>query len=215
MKLRKLNLEELRWLHDVEMTEAFPPEELKPYAAMENLCKSGMYHPMGAYEGDDLVGYALLWESPGGKYVLIDYLGVTAARRNGGLGGKILALLKETFHDWDGIIVESEAPDGGEHDALRNRRMDFYRRNGFTFLDYDCILFGVHYGVCLCSPNGKGREEDVMQAHINLYRHQLTQWAYDRFVQIPRDPENPLQPPESWADQVDLPGMEIERKGNG
>ena len=211
MTLRELDLEELKWLHDREMKEAFPAEELKPYAAMEALCRSGLYHPVGAWEGDDLLGYAVLWESPGGKYVLIDYLGVTASRRNGGLGGQILQLLKEKFRDWDGIIVESEAPDGGEQDSLRKRRMDFYRRNGYAFLDYDCALFGVHYAVCLCSPNGKGTQAGTMEAHKALYRRQFSQWAYDRYIQIPRDPEHPLQPPESWAEQTTLPGLE-ERK---
>ena len=211
MKLRELDLTELRRLHKTELHEAFPPEELKPYAAMETLVKAGVYHPMGAWEGETLVGYAVLWESPGSRYVLIDYLGVTASRRNRGLGGKILGLLRETFRDWDGIIVESEAPDGGEQDALRRRRMDFYRRSGFTFLDYDCILFGVHYAVCLCSPNGKGTEAAVMEAHKALYRKQFSSWAYDRYVQIPRDPDCPLQPPESWAEQKNLPGLEEER----
>lgn len=207
MRLRELSLEELRRLHETELQEAFPPEELKPYAAMEKLHQSGAYHPIGAWEGEELLGYAILWESPDKTYVLIDYLGVTASRRNGGLGGKILKLLQEEFQNWDGIIVESEAPDGGEHDELRRRRMDFYRRNGFVFQDYDCNLFGVHYAVCLCSPSGRGNGEGAMAAHQALYKAQFTPWAYERFIQIPRDPENPLRPPESWAEQTTLPGM--------
>lgn len=214
MTLRELDLEELKWLHEHELSEAFPPEELKPFAAMEKLCASGLYHPVGAYEDGDLVGYALLWESPGGKYVLIDYLGVTASRRNGGLGARILSLLREKFAHWDGIIVESEAPDGGDHDALRARRMDFYRRCGFAFLDYDCVLFGVHYAVCLCSPSGKGTRDETLEAHQALYRRQFSQWAYDRFIQIPRDPDHPLAPPESWAEQSDLPGLEERKEDN-
>lgn len=63
------------------------------------------------------MGYALLWEAPQRKYVLIDYLGVTAARRNGGLGAELLRLLREKFRSWDGIIVESEAPEGGQSDG--------------------------------------------------------------------------------------------------
>lgn len=208
LTLRELDREELLWLHETEMQEAFPPEELKPYAAMEALCQSGAYHPMGAFQGEDLLGYALLWESPGGRYLLIDYLGVTASRRNGGLGAEILRLLQERFRDLDGILVESEAPDGGAQDALRQRRMNFYRRCGYTFLNYDCVLFGVHYAVCLCSPNGKGEEAGAMAAHQALYRQQFTPWAYDRYIQIPRDPEHPLEPPESWAEQTTLPGLE-------
>ena len=166
MTLRDLTLQELHHLHRHELREAFPPEELKPFAAMKKLYRAGVYHPVGAWEGETLVGYALLWEAPQRKYVLIDYLGVTAARRNGGLGAELLRLLREKFRSWDGIIVESEAPEGGQSDGIRQRRMNFYRRNGYTFLRYDCMLFGVHYRVCLCSPNGKGSEEATMAGAV-------------------------------------------------
>jgi len=213
MTLRDLTLQELHHLHRHELREAFPPEELKPFAAMKKLYRAGVYHPVGAWEGETLVGYALLWEAPQRKYVLIDYLGVTAARRNGGLGAELLRLLRGKFRSWDGIIVESEAPEGGQSDGIRQRRMNFYRRNGYTFLRYDCMLFGVHYRVCLCSPNGKGSEEATMAAHQALYGSQFPGWAYRRFIQIPRDPDAPLQPKESWAEQRGLPGLEEDEKG--
>ena len=113
MKLRELDLTELRRLHKTELHEAFPPEELKPYAAMETLVKAGVYHPMGAWEGETLVGYAILWESPGSRYVLIDYLGVTASRRNRGLGGRLLGLLRDASRASDGNTVAPHAADPG------------------------------------------------------------------------------------------------------
>lgn len=126
LELRQLTLEQLRTLHATELHEAFPPEELKPIGAMEELLRRGAYHPVGAWEGEDLVGYALLWTGPASGYVLVDYLGVTAPRRSQGLGSQILRLLGETFQDRDGILVESEAPQGGEQDALQRRRLAFY-----------------------------------------------------------------------------------------
>ena len=65
-----------------------------------------------------------------------------------------------------------------------------------------------HYAVCLRSPNGKGTEAGAMAAHQALYAAQFPRWAYEKFIQIPRDPEHPLQPPESWAEQTTLPGLE-------
>lgn len=157
MRLRALTLGELEALHRTRMGQDFPPEELKPFAAMQTLYEAGAYHPMGAWEGEDMVGYALLWESPGTGYLLLDYLGVEASRRNAGLGGEILRLLQGAFRDRKGILVESEAPEGDDRDALRQRRMGFYRRNGFAFLPYTCVLFGVHYAVALCPPGRGGR----------------------------------------------------------
>ena len=107
--LREMTLPELKQLHETELREAFPPQELKPFAAMKTLYEAGVYHPVGAWEGETLVGYAILWESPDHPYVLIDYLGVPARLRNGGLGGKILDRLAEQFAGMDGILVESEA----------------------------------------------------------------------------------------------------------
>lgn len=214
LSLRDLSLEELLVLHRTELHEAFPAAELKPYAAMAHLCRRGVYHPIGAFEGAALVGYAILWSSPDGHYVLIDYLGVTKDRRNGGLGGEILRLLAERYAALDGILVESEAPEGGTTDALRRRRLGFYQRSGFTFLDYECILFSVHYAVALCSPNGRGTEAAAMAAHQALYRSQLAPWAYDRFIQIPLDPTRPVAPTESWAGQTTLPGLGEEEERN-
>ena len=207
MRLRPLSLAELERLHRTEMREDFPPEELKPFAAMRTLYEAGAYRPMGAFEGETLQGYALLWDSPEKRYILVDYLGVPREKRNAGRGGQIMRLLAESFRDRDGILVESEAPEGGPEDALRLRRMDFYRRCGFAFLSYECMLFGVRYAVCLLSPNGRGAEAEALEAHKGLYRAQFTEAAYRRYIQIPRDPDRPLEPPESWADQENLPGL--------
>lgn len=207
MRLRELTLPELQVLYDTELVEAFPPEERKPFAAMRTLYQAGVYHPVGAYEGETLAGYALLWDNPERTYVLIDYLGVPRAMRNRGLGGSILREITASFARWDGILVETEAPEGGPQDGLRRRRMAFYRRNGFAFLEYDCVLFGVRYAVCLASPNGKGTEKAALAAHQEIYREQFPPWAYERYVQIPRDPDHPMPPPEAWAEQGNLPGL--------
>lgn len=158
LELRQLTLEQLRTLHATELHEAFPPEELKPIGAMEELLRRGAYHPVGAWEGEDLVGYALLWTGPASGYVLVDYLGVTAPRRSQGLGSQILRLLGETFQDRDGILVESEAPQGGEQDALQRRRLAFYTRCGFVPLSYDCLLFGSTIVPSFSLPMERGRK---------------------------------------------------------
>lgn len=208
LTLRELTLAELADLHATELHEAFPPEELKPFAAMATLVRRGAYHPLGAWEGERMVGYALLWTGPSAPYVLVDYLGVTAARRGEGLGGEILRLLRERFRGWDGILVESEAPQGGEKDALQRRRLAFYGRCGFAPMGYDCLLFGVHYRTFLLSPNGRGREQAALAAHQALYAAQFPPDQLARYIQLPLDPDNPLPDAGSWAGKTDLPGRE-------
>ena len=109
------------------------------------------------------------------------------------------------------LVTAEEIPE----DALRRRRMGFYQRNGFRPLSYDCLLFGVHYRTFLLSPNGKGTEAAAMEAHRGVYRSQLAPWAYEKFVEIPRDPTRPAVPAASWADQTNLPGLGEGRKDDG
>ena len=95
--------------YQTELCEAFPPNERKPLATMLELAAEGRYELLGLFDGADLLGYATLWTAPERPdYVMLDYLGVTAARRNGGLGGSILAALAYTV-----LPVWSFIMDGG------------------------------------------------------------------------------------------------------
>lgn len=145
-ELRAVPPEELEAWYTQELCTAFPPCEQKPLSAIRELMAQRRYELLGLYDGPLLLGYATLWscpECPG--YVLLDYLGVTAARRNGGLGGQMLGLLRERCGAETVLIVEAEAPDSGgppEERALRERRLAFYRRHGCTpvYLSFNCGL---------------------------------------------------------------------------
>lgn len=206
MRLKKLELHELKAVYDREITEAFPPAERKPYAAMEQLMKIGRYLPYGALdEADTLVGYAMVWSSLPGTYVMLDYLGVTKPRRNRGLGGQILELLCREFRGWEGIIVESEAPDGGQEDELRRRRLGFYARAGCTLLPHDAWLFGVHYRTLLLDAAAAGADPArALEAHRELYHNYLTQEQLCSFVRLPFDPERDAPPAFEWEEVLRL-----------
>ena len=66
--------------------------------------------------------------------------------------------------------MEAEAEDpqaGAEDNALRRRRIDFYRRCGFRLLDYKARLFGVTYSML---ASGTLTEADALAAHRRHYR---------------------------------------------
>ncbi|MFQ9411276.1 MAG: hypothetical protein ACLR1T_09800 [Evtepia gabavorous] len=149
---------------------------------------------------------------PQRKYVLIDYLGVTAARRNGGLGAELLRLLREKFRSWDGIIVESEAPEGGQSDGIRQRRMNFYRRNGYTFCGMTACSSACITG-CACAPQRKGERGGDHGGPPGAVRQPVSRVGLPAVYSDPRDPDAPLQPKESWAEQRGLPGLEEDEKG--
>ena len=94
MELRRIPTSRWEPWYQNELCEAFPPNERKPLATMLSLAAEGRYELLGLFDGEALLGYATLWSDPEWPdYVMLDYLGVTAARRSGGLGGQILAEL--------------------------------------------------------------------------------------------------------------------------
>ena len=63
MTLKILSPEELKIAYETDLREAFPPSELKPLFAMEELRQAGLYDPLCLYdENGEALGYLLLWK---------------------------------------------------------------------------------------------------------------------------------------------------------
>ena len=195
MKFHLMDTDELRRIYETDLREAFPPSELKPLSAMEDLRAKGLYDPLRFLdENGETLGYALLWRHKDGRYILIDYLCVPAAQRNRGIGAKLIAAMQDYYPEETVFIWESEAPTGDPaQDTMILRRLDFYRRCGASTLGYDCALFGVHFkNLCLASPVPE--EEDILRKHQEIYRAQFTPERYARFIQLPLVPgEKPFE----------------------
>ncbi|MBE6973273.1 MAG: GNAT family N-acetyltransferase [Ruminococcaceae bacterium] len=202
MELRILSKAELKDLYYKEMKRAFPPSELKPLKSMEDMRDTGRYEPLGLFEGEELLGYALVWMEPDIPHVLLDYLGTMEGKRGAGLGTKMLGLLQEHYAHRGAIFGESErdnSPDPEER-ALQRRRLEFYFRNGLRYAGYDCALFGVHYETLILGGENVTAEE-LMQAHQTIYRRQIPPKHYERFVQIPLAPGEKPNPAVEWREE--------------
>ena len=202
MELRILSKAELERLYYNEMKRAFPPSELKPLKSMEDMRDTNRYEPLGLFDGEELLGYAMVWMEPDIPHVLLDYLGTVEGKRNGGLGTKTLALLRERYAHRGYIFGEAErdnSPDPEER-ALQSRRLDFYIRNGLRYAGYDCALFGVHYETLILGGEEVTAEE-LMQAHQTIYRRQIPAKHYERFVQIPLAPGEKPNPAVEWREE--------------
>lgn len=170
MDFRAMNEREIRGWYVQEFVQTFPPNEQKPLPFLLELIADGRYTLMGLYDGPALLGYACLQTHPDCPgYVLLDYLGVTAARRNEGLGGHVLALLEEKLQGIACLIVEAESPvpsaDAAEND-LRVRRIGFYERCGFRRV-YEMGACGIR---CQALIQGEpGTPESLLAAHRTIY----------------------------------------------
>ena len=187
MELRPIS--DLAGWYARELSEAFPENERKPLADMMSEMERGCYEPLGLYEGQALLGYATLWSReafPG--YVLLDYLAVCRDKPRGhGYGTAALRLLLDRCRDRRGLLVEAEAEEPGaeaEENALRRRRLAFYRRGGFRDLGYTARIFGVPYAMLV---SGQSDQAEAAEAHRRLYHYEFSPWLYRRFIHIPEE----------------------------
>lgn len=200
MELKRLNKAELTALYHSALVCDFPKSELKPLKGMLALMDMGKYDPLLVMEGDEAVGYAMVWLPKGRDGGLLEYFGVLSGKRSGGLGSRILGLLAERYGQLFGEAEAPTDPDPAVND-LRRRRLGFYQRNGFRLLDYDCALFGVHFN-CLY----RGGEEDdrkVEQLHRGVYADYFSPEHMERFIQLPLRPGEEIHPAPEWVEEDD------------
>ena len=85
------------------------------------------------------------------------------------------------------LLVEAEAEEPGaeaEENALRRRRLAFYRRGGFRDLGYTARIFGVPYAMLV---SGQSDQAEAAEAHRRLYHYEFSPWLYRRFIHIPEE----------------------------
>ena len=202
MELRQLNPTELKLAYETDLREAFPPAELKPLHAMTEMMARGVYEVLALYEGaEGPLGYVLLWKHGDGRFFLVDYLCVPAARRNGGIGSKLLRTIFDAYPPETVFIGESEAPVGDPaRDEMILRRLAFYRRSGAADIGYDTALFGVRFKTIAWSKRELPPEEVILRKHREIYQDRFAGSRQERMIQIPLLPgEEPL-PVTDWVE---------------
>ena len=93
----------------------------------------------GIYEENELVGFFIYWDLEDSYY--IHFIAVFPELRNRKIGQKVLDWCLENLHL--PVFLESEIP----YDEITQRRLNFYKRNGFKELANDpAILADVRRG---------------------------------------------------------------------
>lgn len=172
MLFRQLNDKELPSWYEKELCTTFIPQECTPLEEILRLKSHGRYELWGLFDGSSLLGYAALRTNPGTPLVLLDFLGVSKCLRNKGLGSKILQLLKEQGRP---LLLESEEtlPAGDpQENALRERRLGFYSRNGFVPV-YRMAACGMAFHAFLYPPSSYPLSM-IMKGHRLIYGESRT-----------------------------------------
>lgn len=174
MEIRKLTTDQVKEIYNTHMKDDFIPDELKLLKYILLAVKKGIYDCLGAFEDDEVVAYAFMVKQ--GDDYLLDYLAVYPEKRNGGIGSKVLGLLKDYYKNARSILIEVENPEFAKDDSeneIQTRRIDFYLRNGCVDTGFKVSAFGVPF---LVLEIGLGHVEELIgieELYAGFYREML------------------------------------------
>ena len=189
---------QLRRVYRRDLKASFPLAELKPLREMLAEWRRGEYRPWCLFDGEEIVGEAFVWTHVPG-FCLFDYLCVTSARRNDGLGSTLIQKLVESERG-QVLFGESEIPAFAPDRAMAERRLAFYKRNGARQADYDSCVFGVPYHT-LYWADGPVSPDALSAAHEATYRSSLPARICDAYVTIPWEPSMGVPKKIPWLGQ--------------
>lgn len=177
LTIQRCSLETMQSIYENQMQSDFPAAEIKPFSKIARLYQEGLYCAYGLYDDTDLVGYAFFCTAPGAKYMLLDYLAVSAQCRNKGYGGQFLTLLQNELAAYDYILLEADNDAFADTPAeaeIRRRRLGFYQRTGATLTAVRNVIFGCPFKVLYFPIKATADNNTVLSALQNIYTVLLT-----------------------------------------
>jgi len=185
MQLIQLNEKQICDLYESALRRDFPPSELKSLSSILNMLSRGMYDVLGAYEGDTLVAYALLYKPSEGRMMLLDYLAVLPQYRGQRIGTMLLAHLRSYYaSSADVLMIECEWPKTAPDEQEARKRIRFYTFAGARLTSVRIWLFDVEYSILVLPCTAQIPELDWAQQMLSIYQQMLPQELYECNVRL-------------------------------
>lgn len=179
ISIRKLNIIQIISVYNKSLKHEFPSNERRPLALIIKGVNAGTYECLGAFSGNELLGYAFFLKH--GNDYLWDYLAVFEEYRCDGVGSKIIQAIREHYKSADSVIGEVENPEFARTDEerqLMTRRMDFYLRNGCIDTGVKAVTFGARFIIIQISGKSMG-VSDLAELYKTHYRVSLPKRIYE------------------------------------
>lgn len=185
LDFRKLTLEQIRSIYYDDMVRQFPDSERRSYANIADMIQRGIYGGYGLFDGGRICAYALAALFPEKHAVLLDYLAVPVELHGQGYGSEMLSRLRSHFGITDRILIETEDPLvlEGAVSATAQRRLGFYKRNGYRETAVRIYLFSVWYRLYV---NDIGAEDEncLLEMMTEIYHEIVPPRLYTKNVHL-------------------------------
>ncbi len=119
--------------------DSFPESERMDFEDVENL-KAPNSRLLGVFKEGKLIGFSYV--SVSGKYAYIIYLAIDKNERNKNYGSQVLKKIDDLFKNKTKVLCVEKPI--SEND-IQTRRINFYKRNGFTLADFEFEYLGQYY----------------------------------------------------------------------
>lgn len=180
-----MTLSEVRSTYRDHLKRDFPDAERKPLAMIERSLRKGRYLCLGAFDGDEMTGYAFFVFE--GDSCLLDYFAVLSGRRGLGYGSRFIKDLIPMLSRFETVIIEIEnpayAPDPESRSEME-RRKAFYLNCGIKNTGASALVFGVEYLLLEFPPAGQHSPDDIARSYGAIYRSILPSVLYRKNILI-------------------------------
>lgn len=137
VQFRRIDTSETECFMDVYAiySNAFPPEERQSMDVLVERFEKALNELFVLEANQKVLAFALLWPLSGTHFTLLDYLAVDSEFRSSGYGSMMLSCLKaEMFNRDKHLVLEVENPDYGIDTRSKQKRIEFYLKNGAVLL---------------------------------------------------------------------------------
>lgn len=179
MNIVLLSESQIKDIYKTRLVKDFPRDEVRPLSRILGSLSKGEYVAFGLNKNEEILGYAFCVKL--GERYLLDYFAIRDDVRDSGYGSEFLRLIKETLDDAECFICEVESPED-TNDMLdkevREKRYDFYIRNGFTDTKAVFRTFGVCFNILELPLKKTHVRDEAAEFYCEFYGKMLPKLMY-------------------------------------
>ncbi|GEM_PF-4570605 len=153
MHIEKYNVEEFIPFYKETATVDFKRDQLKPLDEAVSLIRENLWSCYVLLDFGIVLGYMIFSNSRKTDARLLEYFSINPQYRKKGLGSHLLRLVLDVVDS--PVFIEAEDPDltdDPKEKRIREKRIEFYRRNGVLMSDICISLYGGNYRILYNLP---------------------------------------------------------------